>query len=330
MNFQWTQGKGATQSAQSVEPRTAVSTDSTNLGIRGTFDVQEVLQVVCQCETSAAVNSLSVSGNSRVGLSGFAWGTVFYGSSGTPYKAMAYGTKADDPFFATDVYGFASILSSPGLNYKGGGWATASNTATIGFDVRSNSTVAYFSPKWAGVSFKVLYAADTWKDTSGPQDPVLDSGVVNYDQGPLSVNASYERHDDGLGLVGINTATVLALGATVANTAGSDTNANRTTDSAFRLGARYQFDRSPGLTTVSGMFEELWYEQSDAVAGSVKLSQHPAWQLAPMHSMGNHELRARFSMANEGSCTLAGGATCSTSGYNPAGLALVPERAVHV
>ena len=101
-----------------------------------------------QCETSAAVNGLSVSGicnrNSPRGPVRHRLGAVLYGNWDTPYKAMAYGPKADDPFFATDVDGFASILSSPGFNYKGGGWATASNTATIGFDIRSNSTVAYF------------------------------------------------------------------------------------------------------------------------------------------------------------------------------------------
>ena len=250
MNFQWTQAKGATNCAQSVEPRTAVSTDSTTLGIRGTFDVGEVLQVMYQCETSAAINGLSVSGicnrNGRVGLSSTAWGTVFYGNWDKPYQAMAYRTKADDPFFAKDVYGFASILSSPGFNDKGGGWATASNTVTIGFDIRSNSTVAYFSPKWAGVSFKALYADDPWKNASGTQDPVLYLGVVNYDRGPLSVNASYELAHDGFGLLGINAAAALAFGATATNTAGSDTTANHTNDSAFRIGAGHQFDCALG------------------------------------------------------------------------------------
>ncbi len=337
VNLQWTEAMGATNSAADVKPRTSVSIDSSNLGVRGSVDVREWLQVVYQCESGATVDGVFSSTfsicnrNSRLGLASAKYGTLFYGNWDTPYKAQAYGTKADDPFLNTDVYGMASLLSSPGFNYRSGGWSTSSNSTIIGFDVRASNSVGYQSPRWSGVSFKLQYAVDEFKNPSGTQDPRLYSAVVNYDSGPLSASAAWERHDDGFALVGINPAAAApgtgsansTFGATAGNTAGSATAAAHSTDTAWRLAAGYgQAWGSAGETTVSAMVEGLMLDQKKQPAGAVKRFQRVAWQLGAKHRIGDHELRARFSMANRGSCKLEGGAACSTSGYGAWDLAL--------
>jgi predicted porin len=316
-NLQSTRAQGATNPAQDVKSRWAVSIDSSALGFRGGLKVDEWIGAVYQCETSASVDGISTAAlcnrNSMVGVAG-QWGRLFYGNWDTPFKAVAYGTKADDPFLNTDVYGFNGIMGSPGFNYRSSGWSTASNTATTGFDVRANNSVAYHSPRWEGVSVKLQYGANELRNASGTQNPELLGAAINFDYGPLSLLAAYERHNDGFALVGINGAVGGAFGSTAANGAGSAAVAISSNDSAWRVGAGYQLDSPFGATTVGGLFEQLTLKQDNAPAGAVTEYKRNAWQLSLKHRIGPHEFRGRYDRANAGSCSL-NGAACSTDGY---------------
>ena len=324
VNFQSTKAGGATNPANNVSSRTAVSTDSSNIGFRGVEDLGGGLKAVFQCETSANVDGIGVSGicsrNSNVGLSG-AWGTLFYGNWDTPFKAVTYGTKVGDPFLSTDVFAYQSIMGSPGFNYRSGGWVagtptnptrtTVANVVT-GFDIRASNSIAYWTPKWNGLSAKLQYSATEFESASGAISPELWSAAVNYDVGGLSLLAAYERHNDGYALGGINPAAPFKFGATAANSIAGTTSK----DTAWRVGAGYEFKwGAAGATTLSALYENLKLEQTGGAAGSVAEFKRDAWQVALTHRMGNHELRARYSDADQGDCALVGGAACSTSGY---------------
>ncbi len=326
VNFQVTQAKGATDPARDVERRNAVSTDSSNIGVRGELSVSEYAGATYQCETSANVDGIGTAGicnrNSRIGVTGM-WGTLWYGNWDTPFKAAAYGTKADDPFMNTDVYGFQGIMGSPGFNYRSSGWSTASNTTTAGFDVRASNSVGYHSPKVYGLSVKLQYSANEFKNDTETQNPDLYGGVVNWDYGPIdagavklsfSVLGAYERRDDGFALAAISPAASLAFGATAANTTGTTTAGRHTVDSAFRLGAGVQIDSPAGSTTLGGLFDQLKLEQGRAPAGAITEYKRSAWQIALKHRYQAHEIRARYSQAAEGDVTLNGGGG-STAGY---------------
>lgn len=324
VNLQTTKAADATNPAQNVRARTALSTDSSNIGVRGALKVNEWVGAVYQCETSANVDGIGPIGlcnrNSRIGVSGN-WGTLFFGNWDTPFKAVAYGTKADDPFLNTDVYGFQGVLGSPGFNYRSSGWSTASNTTITGFDVRANNSVVYHSPKFEGLSAKVQYSANEFMNPSGTQNPELWGAAVNWDYGPVSILGALEYHDDSFGLVGMNRAAAAAtplegpaFGATAPNTAGTATAANSENDWAWRVGAGYELASPAGATTVSGLFEELRYRQKHAGAGQVKEFNRQAWQVALKHRFEEHELRGRFGQAEPGRCTVVG-ASCSTAGY---------------
>lgn len=318
-NAQYTKASGATNAAQNVAGRAAVSFDSSNIGIRGTLKVDDYIGATYQCEISAAVDGINAAGicgrNSRVGLTGN-WGTLFYGNWDTPFKAAIYGTKADDPFNKTDIYGFQGIMGSPGFNYRSGAFSTASNTTIIGFDVRAQNSIGYHSPKFYGVSLKLQYSVNEFMNANATQDPSLYGAVLNWDYGPVSILAAYEQHNDGWGLVGINGATA-AFGATAANT----TAAGHTSDSAWRVGAGFQLDWAAGATTLSGLYDELTFKQDKATAGMVKQYKRGAWHVALKHRIAEHELRARYSSAADGSVTLVSGGG-STADYGATMLAL--------
>lgn len=318
VNFQITAARGATTPAQTVEARNALSPDSSNIGVRGGLNVNEYVGATYQCEISAALDGITPAGicgrNSRIGVTGN-WGTLWYGNWDTPYKAVAYGTKADDPFMNTDVYGFQSIMGSPGFNYRSSLWATASSTPIQGFDIRASNSVGYHSPKFYGLSVKLQYSANEFKNPTGTQSPALYGGAINFDYQGLSVLAAYERHDDGFGLVAINPAAGPNFGVTTAaNTAGTATAAISSVDTAWRVGAGYLLDWSAGATTLSAMYEQLDLKQGGAPVNAVKEYKRRAWQVALKHRYGAHELRARYSRAENGSVTLNGPAG-STNGY---------------
>jgi predicted porin len=266
-------------------------------------------------------NALFCNRNSMVGVAGL-WGRLFLGNWDTPFKALPTGTRADDPFLSTDVYGFNALMGSPGFNYRTSAWVTASNTPIAGFDIRASLSVVYQSPRWNGLSTKLAWATNGFANASGTQNPNLYSAAVNWDSGPFSVMAAYERHDDGFALVAINnTTTGLAFGATAANNAGTNTLANSTIDTAWRAGAGYQLDSPVGATTVGVLVDQLLLKQAHAAAGAVARYQRLAWQVALKHRAGDHELRARFNRADAGSCSLNGPA-CSADGYGATQLSL--------
>jgi len=331
VNLQTTKATGAAAgAAANVKERLAVSVDSSNVGVRGAITLNEWIGGVAQCETGANVDGIAGAAlcnrNSRVGLTGL-WGTFFYGNWDTPYKTAAWNTKADDPFGNTDVHDAASIITSPGFSTTTGPYSTASSTAITRFSVRGQNAVAYHSPNWMGLSGKVHYTINEFKNPSGTQSPELFSAGLNWESGkftapvPCSVFVTIEQHKDGYGLVGMN-GTARAFGATVANTAGTATAALHTTDTGLRGGLGCGYDWDGGSASLGGVYEQLVYEQNGAPAGALKEYKRNAWQVGGKARFSNHEIRARYSVADKGSATIAGGAASNTDGYGASMLAL--------
>ncbi len=308
VNTQYTGAESATVKAEDVKYRFAVSTDSTNIGVRGTLDLSAGYKGVYQCETSAALDGEGVSGicnrNRRVGLTA-GWGTLFFGNWDTPMKNGHYGTKADDVFGNTDVFGFQGIMGSPGFGVKTSAFNSSSaNATTASFDQRAANTVGYWSPKFSGLGVRVQYSVDEFANANGTVRPQLLGAGVNYDMGPLSIVATAEYHEDAFGLSVINPGTTASPG---------NTGKQASKDLGWRLAAGYDLPLGVGTLNVMGMFEQLSYGQKDAVgsATTVVLKDYSrlAWLLGAKFRTGNHELRARYSMAMKPSITAASGST---------------------
>jgi predicted porin len=288
-----TTGTGA--SGVDVSRRLAISTDSSHVGVRGTLELIQDLSGVYQCETSANIDGEAVSGlcnrNSRVGLSG-SWGTLAFGTWDTPFKGGHYGTKADDPFGNTDVFGYQGLMGSPGYGVRTG---TFTGGLQAGFDLRATNSVIYWSPKISGLSARVQYSVDELRNAVGLVDPMLLSAVINFDTGGLSLVAAADYHEDAFGIRTINNAN-------------SGSNNSAAKDLGWRLVAGYELPLGVGALTVMGMFEQLAYGQENATAG-FKDYRRLAWLLGARFRTGDHEFRARYSQALDPNITAASGTT---------------------
>jgi predicted porin len=346
---------GAPTIPQDIQSRWAVSLDSANLGVKGTAAVAGGLSVVYQCETSANLDGISASGicnrNSRVGLTHATYGTIFLGNWDTPFKAAYYGTKADDPFWSTGVYGANNIMGSPG--YSAVATVTNSFTASTNtpaptvasFDLRAPNSIAYWTPKIQGVSAKFQWSVNEFSTfrlfggtpstqqpfttTTGANNqqlaPQVLSAVVNYDQGPLSVLVSYEQHRDMQGIKAFNfyrdSATSGAAGGV---TIPQQTINFASRDEGWRVGAGYEIPLPIGPLTVAAVWEQLKYTSRNeapisargaASVGNNGVSEYkrPAWSFSAKQRYGDHEIRGRFNWADKGSCEINNGADCAAN-----------------
>lgn len=271
--------------------RLALSTDSTNIGIRGTAEPGNLgLGVVYQCETSAAVDGdgaafIVCNRNSRIGVAG-GWGTLFYGNWDTPYKALLYGTKADDPFGNTDVYDAAAIIGSPGFQTRSSGGRSVGGTTAntlASFNQRAGNSVAYHSPKFAGAQVKAQYSVNEYQNRAGTIAPALYSVGVNADIGGVSVAAAYERHDDYSGID-------VATGALAAPT-------RSTTDQGIKAGAGVELGTGFGTTTIGAQGEYLKYANAHPNNGEFDNANRWAFLVGVKERMGDHEFRVRYMQA---------------------------------
>lgn len=296
VNLQYTGAEGATNTAQNVKPRFGIGLDSSNIGVKGMTDLTETVKAVYQCETGAQIDGEGVVGicnrNSRVGLQG-AFGTVFYGNWDTPYKNGTYGTNADDPFGNTDVYGHASLMGSPGYGVRSGAIGNAAGTSA-GFDMRAGNSLAYWSPKFGPVSFKLQGSMDEFANAAGTVRPFLVAGALNLDMGGLSVVGQFDYRADYFGIRTMS-------GANAGNAASKDM--------ALRLAAGYTIPMADGMSlNLVAWLESIGYTQDGATDG-FKSYGRAAALLGAKFKMGDHEFRARYSMAGNPSIKAFDGGT---------------------
>lgn len=307
VNIQYTGAEGATNAAQNVKPRFAVSIDSSNIGVRGTLEVSHGLKAVYQCETQASIDGDDTRAicnrNSRVGVSGD-FGTLFLGNWDTPYKAGTYGTKADDPFGNTDVFGFQGLLGSPGYGVRSSAFnSSAAAAVTASFDQRAANSIAYWSPKFSGLSAKVQASVDEFANAAGTVRPFLVAGSLNYDLGGLSIVGQAEYHADAFG---------------IRTMSGANAGIQASKDLGLRLAAGYEFPLGDGSFNVVGWFEMLSYGQDKATDGFKSYSR-PAYLVGAKYRVGDHEFRGRYSAAMAPSIKAFDGGTLAANAEDQLG-----------
>lgn len=286
--------------------RNRVSSNSSNIGFRGTEDLGNGLKAIFQCESGVAVDTGAESSstgdfctrNSHVGLS-HAWGTVFYGNWDTPYKFVSL---RQDAFYATGIGVNDGIIGTPGF-----GVATATQAAPLAigtaanasFDRRQGDSVQYWSPNWNGLSFRVQYSANEAKSADNAVaeiNPYIYGGAVVYENGPLYVNLAYERHEDYFGLSSL-TAAAGVPGATY----------DESEDQGIKFGVGYTF----GNTTLNFIYENLDYETNNSAVGAVTDYDRDAFYINLLHKIGAWTVRASYGHADEGDCS-ANGIACDS------------------
>lgn len=284
-----------------VVSRNRVSSNSSNIGFRGTEDLGNGLKAIFQCESGVAVDSGAASSssgsfctrNSNVGLNG-PWGTVFYGNWDTPYK---FASLRQDAWYATGIGSGIGIVGTPGF-----GVATTTVASlpafgtgpTASFDRRQGDSVQYWSPDWSGLSFRAMYSANEAKsaDNGVPEvNPYIWGGAVIYQNGPLYLYGTYERHEDNFGLSAL---TAAADNPTATN--------DGSKDQGIKVGVGYTF----GNTTLNLLYEKLDYENDQDGLGLVEEYDRDAFYVSLLHKIGAVTVRASFGLADEGDCDAVG------------------------
>jgi len=296
-----------------VPSRSVLRSNSTNFGIRGTRDFGGGLKAVFQVESGYSTDggAGTLAGRDTfIGLQGN-FGTVLYGGNiDSPYKR---GVQGKDPFFATGIATQKGILGSPGFNVTSvnavggssvGGNAAGAQQQNAGFDARLNNLVMYRSPVFSGFSGEIAYGMNEQKTSSGI-NPTVISAQARYERGPWFATYSYEEREDVFGLNSLQTFVpgTGSTGALFVPPAGASSK-----DSANKVGVGYTLLSRTDLLLV---WENLKYTTS---AGAVRDFDRDAWIASVSHRMGRHRAIASYSKADQGSCSLASGAACSTNG----------------
>lgn len=227
---------GTAASATSVTEN-KVSSNVSRLGLKGSEDLGGGLKAIWQIETAITLDGRNnatgnpsadtlATRNTFVGLAGDAWGSLTLGRNDTPYKTS---TRALDVFYdhIADNRSLMGISSS-----KIAGLAGAA-----AFDGRFTDTVRYDSPSFSG--FKV--AGSYTLSAEGNNNPAANSKgravslSGNYETGPFSAAAAYQKHN-----LGSTAGAIPAMGAGL------------TSERAWKLGAGYKVSQF----AVNGVYEK--------------------------------------------------------------------------
>lgn len=251
--------------------RTRVNSNSSNIGFKGEEDLGGGLKAWFQVENDVRPDGSTTGAwagrNSAVGLSGN-WGSVLLGRWDTPYKVATIGY---DRFYATGMPDIETIIGANGLI------ATAPIGTFDGFSLRQTNTVQYWSPKFAGFSFRVGYAPDETETNAKDADRFSLSAM--YEWMGLGIDAAYEQRNEQTlfipGLFGDHT--------------------------AWKAGVRYTFNQ--GNTFVGAVWESI--ELENAIVSGDKI-ERDAWGVVASHRMGNFDFRAQWFHADDLDYTTAG------------------------
>jgi len=291
---------GATVSTLSAAPsglanakRPSIDASNSRIGFRGNEGVGGGLNVVWQIEQRVRIDTgagaLFANRDSFLGLAG-GFGTVKLGFMDTAYKQV--GDQLS--FLGISSGNFVSnsnVLSRLGF---GGG------AKGFDFHLRQPNSLMYESPQMAGVQILATYSPDELKTTT--KEAVLTSLGVKYEAGPLYLALGHENHKDYFG--GSNNVPA-AIASPVTGATGVHSK-----DTATRATVMVKF----GSTTVSVDAAQMEWKETGGIGGTFASYKNTRTGAGVEQKFGN--ITGAFSVVSSpaGSCTLNGGAACSTAG----------------
>jgi predicted porin len=311
-----TMGASQTPVASGVNApaRFAIDPGTSAIGFRGGVDLIKNLAVVWQIESGVPVEGAPVantiaSRNSELGITG-SWGTLFFGNWDTPYKWNS--NQIVSPIRAGFIADFNGILHGPGFGVnpvttQPGRAAALSDAA---FYRRVGNTVQYWSPIMSGFNFRLSYGANEGRTAragnTAPINPSIFSANLAYDTGPVRLRYAYELHKDYFGMTPLG------------GSAFSNTN-KKALDQAHEVIAQYTRVAPGHDTRILGIFELLSYSSEDKTMpamGPIPAKEYSrgAFYGLVEQQFDKHRLWATFGLALDGSCKLANGDTCTSTG----------------
>mgnify|MGYP003583926200 CR=1 FL=1 len=286
-----------------------------NIGFRGSENLGAGWRANFQLETGIQVDDGSLTGgalapsrvynrNTRVGLSG-PGGGLLLGSWDTPnaWSHLGYTNGVRNPYTGDS----SDIFLTPGFNVPHSitSDSRSNSPADATFNRRQGNSIQYWSPNWAGFSFRLNYSlpeGDRTAANGARYAPSIYGLGAEYAAGPWTVRYVHQQQRNyfGLAWLGPNP-------AANPETAGSTATASK--DINHRLIARYAIDSA---WTVQGTVDYLDYRTSGVAAGSVNEYSRTAYSALLLYRKDLHVVWASYGLADDGHCSLAGSATCST------------------
>lgn len=286
----------------------AMESSNARIGFRGSEDLGGGLKGIFQLEGAFGVDDGTFgtagklfSRNTFVGLSG-GFGVVKLGRMDTVYKELGDTLS----FLGVSSGNFVSnseVLSKPGF-----GGSNAS------FHLRADNTIMYESPEVAG--FQGLFGYSLGEVAGNNSRASIISTGVKFENGPIYVALGHERHDDFFG-GSRNSPSALR------NITGTDTRAPlpgaSAEDTATRLTLQYKFTKD---TRVEANVARLEFDEEGGAAGRFQNYRTVTWGIGAEQRMGPTTFAVSYVQADDGSCSLVGGAACSTRGLGSKQLSL--------
>jgi len=274
--------------------RTRVTSNSSNIGFRGTEELGQGLRAFAQIESAVNFDNGAQGGafwasrNSGIGLIG-SWGQILLGQWDSPYK---FSTLRLDPTGDVGIAGYSGIIGGTGAITAGQGGQNFAERAS--FERRVANVVQYWSPTWRGLTARLAYGAgDTniGSTSNGVSEasnlrPALYSGTVIFESGPWYATVAGERHKD---FESLNT----LLGA--AQSSGKD--------DGLKAGLQYSFNSTWSL---GGIVERLKY-QADNINGLGSLERKVTnWYVVGKYTVGPHSVALSYGQKGEEKLSGAG------------------------
>jgi predicted porin len=273
-----------------------VGSNSSRLGVRGTESLGGGLNAIFQVEQRFdASNSSNVTtgGDTYAGLQG-GWGTVKIGYFLTPYDDIA-------PVFGSVPTLLTSILSTAAIWSNSGG----TNFTTGSFDDRAGNSLRYDSPNMAGFTVSAHVAGrDPGGNNGGDVNEArrhayLMSFGSTYNNGPISVAAAYEIHNN------------IRDGANPTVAAFNNPNA-KLSDWGASIAGSWNF----GAFKIGAVYERLEYDTPAANSTNVGSLKRDMWGISTTVNLGPGQVYAGYFKGNDGKGS--GGASCVTAGNTTA------------
>jgi predicted porin len=279
---------------------------NTYLGFRGNKDLGGGLKAIAQLEQTVQIDEGNqgasfASRDSFAGLSSDSWGTIRLGNMDTPFKK--YG----------DVTGFLGI-SSGNLVSPNNVMRRVSNSGASGFNLRRANAVDYATKEFGGVQVGVQYsignptesgAGNAGINPSANRNPHVISLGVKWEQGPFYVALAGEKHYDLFGGSGLTGGGSVAA-TNAANPAVNSEDTAIQATSVFKLGVHtIEFD----------VISKQYKEKGQQAVNGFQEYKNLAYEVV-LESRWTNQWRTSLAYikANAGSCSIIGGASCSTSG----------------
>jgi predicted porin len=285
---------GSLPGTNGVAKNNGMTSGNSRFGIRGSEDLGGGLKAVFQMESSLAVENGGSSipqfwdRDTFVGFESKQYGTLLLGQMDTIFKN--YG----DTIGILGVSSGTFMSSSNILRKPGFGTSSAAR-----FHERWGNSVQYESPEVSGFQIGVQVSDDARDDVGDQKGYSLG---LKYDKGPWYFAIAHEIHDD---FFGGSAQSPSGLRNTIATGSSKDKATQFTVE--WRLNKQHKFE-----------FDVIQkeYKESGAV-GRFQSYKNTAYMVA-MENRWNDQFRtaAHIVKSNAGSCSLIGGAVCSTDGLD--------------